>query len=364
MLKKPISANENIYDISYVKSDKITKCNKLYNKSNYIEICSLHKPEKLYENNTKGKFLYIRHGETEYNVKTKHIEKDIAGVDPNHLDLSLNETGVNQSLQLADKLNEFKIQVVFTSPLKRCLETAFHSLKDHPEKDKFKILICPFLNETVHSTHDFSINIIEKKQYFSKKNLGLDYDWSFFEETFPKIGDQELYYLNFIDTYDENDERINIILEKLKKTITDLNSLSENNNFNFDNFELNNYQEFKEKYQKELLNRIRIELSDFAFYYLRIYKKKPESLTHMFNRNLRCKELFSRISEKLNKIKNEKDFSDLKFEIDKDEKVLVYTHSAFIKIATSNLAYEMKEIDKYPVDSFVINNCEIISMNI
>lgn len=324
----------------------------------------LQKPEKLYDNSTNGKFIYIRHGETEYNVKIQNIGKEIAGVDPIHLDLPLNEKGIQQSLGLSEKLKNFKIQIVFTSPLKRCLETAYYALKDHPRKQEFKIVICPFLTETVHSTHDYSVNILKKKDFFSKKNLGLDYDWSLFEEIFPELGDQEFYYLKFIDTIDETDERNNLVLSKLKENINALNELENKNNENKENLSF----EIKEKYEKELLSRIQTDLGDLAFYYFRIYRRKPESLNHMFNRNLKCKELFAQISQKLDRINyrntllNSKNING-KNE-DEQEKVLVFTHSAFIKISTSHLAYEMKEIKNYPEDCVVINNCGMISMNI
>jgi len=319
------------------------------------------KPEKLYEKTTNGKFIYIRHGETDYNVKIQNIGKEIAGVDPIHLDLPLNEVGIAQSQELSKKIKEFKIQVVFTSPLNRCLETAYYALKDHPEKENFKIIICPFLTESVHSTHDYSVKIFKKKEFYSKQNLGLDYDWTLFEELFPDLGDQEFYYLKFIDTVDEKDERIIAILKKLKNNIEELNQLTSTGNQEIKS------QEFKEKYEKYLFNRIQLDLGDFAYYYFRICKKKPESLTHMFIRNLKCKELFLKITEKLDKIKHSNCFierSKLLNGEEDNEKVLVFTHSAFIKIATSYLAYEMKEIESYPEDCVVINNCGMISMNI
>lgn len=412
----------------------------LSNSSN-LEQMKSKKPEKLYEKNAKGTYLYIRHGETNYNVILQQLGKEVAGVNPLYLDMPLNEQGIKQSLELGEALKDFHIQVVFTSPLRRCLETAYNSLKNHPQKENFKIIICPFLTETVSSTHDYSVNIFKKKEFFSKHNLGLDFDWTMFEEFFPDLGDQEFYYLKFIDTVDEKDERNTQILTKFSDIIQEINDYSnsyemkkeisrsnnsspvkknrvsfieksdnapndinkenrydlqnktlENVNKNLDeeknnakqelNFDdilgleedkQNKLHEINQKYEKELFDKIKCDLGEFANLYCKVYKKKPESIHHMFNRSLNCKEIFSKISQDLYRIKQKKKIShsnignEQPYESSLDiyaEKVLVFTHSAFIKISTSSKAYEMQEIDCYPDDCVAVKNCEMISINI
>lgn len=56
-----------------------------------------------------------RHGQTDWNV---------AGRCQGLTDIELNETGIEQAKELADKLKEEKIDVIITSPLKRALRTA------------------------------------------------------------------------------------------------------------------------------------------------------------------------------------------------------------------------------------------------
>ena len=59
--------------------------------------------------------ILARHGETEWNVKE---------VFRGRIDIELNETGVKQAELLAEYLGEANLDAIYTSPLKRALETA------------------------------------------------------------------------------------------------------------------------------------------------------------------------------------------------------------------------------------------------
>jgi len=59
--------------------------------------------------------ILARHGETAWNV-----EEVFRG----RLDIELNETGIKQAELLAERLSELKIEAVYSSPLKRALNTA------------------------------------------------------------------------------------------------------------------------------------------------------------------------------------------------------------------------------------------------
>lgn len=68
------------------------------------------------------KIIIIRHGQTEHNVN-----KLIQG----HLDTQLNENGKEQALQIAKELSHEKIDVIFSSDLKRAYDTASEIAKKH-----------------------------------------------------------------------------------------------------------------------------------------------------------------------------------------------------------------------------------------
>ena len=57
----------------------------------------------------------VRHGQTEYNVVGRYGGR---------IDVPLNENGINQAYELRDVLKNIKFDFVFSSPLKRALETA------------------------------------------------------------------------------------------------------------------------------------------------------------------------------------------------------------------------------------------------
>ncbi len=62
------------------------------------------------------KFILFRHGETDLNAK-----KIFQGCG---VDADLNENGRQQALELKEVLKPYKIQCVYTSPLKRAVSTA------------------------------------------------------------------------------------------------------------------------------------------------------------------------------------------------------------------------------------------------
>lgn len=76
--------------------------------------------------------ILARHGETEWNV-----EEVFRG----RIDVELNETGVKQAELLAEYLSEAKIDAVYSSPLKRALNTAKTIARPH----KLEVKITPGL---------------------------------------------------------------------------------------------------------------------------------------------------------------------------------------------------------------------------
>lgn len=63
-----------------------------------------------------AKTIYIfRHGQTDYNAARRAMGR---------LDIPLNETGLQQASELADKMSDTKIQAIYSSPLSRAMQTA------------------------------------------------------------------------------------------------------------------------------------------------------------------------------------------------------------------------------------------------
>ena len=68
------------------------------------------------------KFYIVRHGQTDYNKR-----KIIQG----HLDIPLNEVGIEQAKLAAKNLKDVNFDAIFYSPLLRAKRTADEILKDH-----------------------------------------------------------------------------------------------------------------------------------------------------------------------------------------------------------------------------------------
>ena len=58
---------------------------------------------------------FVRHGQTDWNKEGR-----IQG----HTDIELNQIGINQAMQVKEKLKDIKFDIVFASPLKRAYKTA------------------------------------------------------------------------------------------------------------------------------------------------------------------------------------------------------------------------------------------------
>jgi hypothetical protein len=285
----------------------------------------------LFEKGDKGPVLYIRHGKTNYNKFCISAPKEIARVATEYLDCPLSEEGISQAECISNSLFKHRIQKVFCSPLHRCLETCLISLKNHPDKHNITVFVHPHISETVSGVHDFSRNIKLKKSKFNM-NSEIKFDWSIFDNYFQDEVTQEFYFLNFIDYSPidgniENNEFFNTMSDIIEKILS---------------------PECASNYS--LGDKL---LSEMSTHYVKA-KRRPEPLIRMFKRNLEFKNLLREYSQEINQNTHE----------NKDEKILVFTHSAFTKISTSKNAYNMEVISDFPVDCYKPDNCEIITMNI
>ena len=270
-------------------------------------------PEKLYEKNTNGKILYIRHGQTNYNKNSNKSNLNIISTKPEYIDCDLNEKGIEQTNKLSNQIIKLKIEQIYVSPLSRALHTALILFKNHPDKDKIIIKIHPLITEVISGVHGFVFDIQNSKKIYNMDNE-IKFDWSIFDSYYKSYIDQDLFFLNFIDCFSE---------KKLKEKLDKIYSF----------------------YGKD---NLKIKLGEFAKSRVDSGFKRFETLNHLFKRNLEFKNfLYETHKNNLNDINN---------------KIIIITHSAFTKISTSKKAYleELKSI--FPNDCYKINNCEIISI--
>ena len=179
----------------------------------------------------------------------------------------------------------------------------------------------PFISETISGVHDFSRGTKTKKNKFNS-NSEIRFDWSLFDQYFNDEISQEFYFLKYVDFTVREGE--NEFFKNAKNLIDEITTEAT-------------------KEDAVLGDRL---LGDLSTLYVK-EKRRPEPLAHMFKRNLEFKNLLK---------------SHL--EDESEQKILVFTHSAFTKISTSKLAYDMQVIPDFPEDCYKPDNCEILTMNI
>ena len=265
-------------------------------------------PKKLYEKNTNGKILYVRHGITQYNQDRKTMDKKLLRIKEKYIDCPLNEDGINSAKNLQEFFNKLEIEQVYVSPLYRALQTAYFIFKNHPKKNEFDIKIHPLISEKSTSVHDFCRKIKESKKDFNEKSEVV-FNWKIFDNYYDNELKQNTFFMNFMD------------------------NLSEEKKIEF----INKFKKDDKNYKK-----IEVEISKFGSDFL------LESFKHLFLRNLEFKNFLKKEHQKTLK--------------DNNKKIVVITHSAYSKLATSLKAYNMEQINDYPDDCLKLNNCEVISM--
>jgi broad specificity phosphatase PhoE len=265
----------------------------------------------LYEKNPNGNILVIRHGQTFYNVEEVTKTKYECNTNPDLLDSELTDLGKQQAEEAQPIMNEFKIKYVFSSPLLRCLQTAYLALLTHPQRKEIKVIVHPLITETVHCVHDFIVDLDKKKKFYNMESE-VKFDWSYFDNYFPDPKVREVYFLEFVNNYEPGE----VVVEEMIKGL--------------------------------LEGSTREKLTKFSTYFQDV-KRRPEKLKAMFNRGLKFKEYLRDL---------------LKDEKLADEKVLIFSHSFFIMLMNSEMANKLDEIIEAPEDCYKPKNLEILSINI
>ena len=269
-----------------------------------------------YSNNSNGKILLMRHGETFFNSDPDKIARltNIKYIDP-----KLNERGIKQSKSVQDILNKLSFETIYISPMYRVFQTISYALENHPDLAKIKIVVHPLVNEVTSCVQDYIYDIKKTKSDFNKINSKLNVDWSIFDEYVKNNKwDENFYYFDNFDCFEDNK----------KEEI---------------------YQKLKNSYDNNDFDSLKIELGNLA--QIRYAQKKRfESLKHMQGR-------FNKFCEFIKE--KHKETMDIL-----DKKILIVTHDSFIKCATDRTVYETTDIQKYHPNSYNSKNCEIISLTL
>ena len=266
----------------------------------------------IFAKNLEGKIIFIRHGETDYNIdivkKGSKIKFDI-----NYLDGHLNTNGEKQAEKSSNIFNNIDIEAIYVSPLYRTLESAYILFKNHPKKNNIQLIVHPLLTEVVSSMNNFTDDIDTKKSIYKEKSE-IKVDWSLFDEEFKTKEEQNFYYLNYVN-----------LLPKEK----------------YDDIKNKLYNSLNTGKMKETISELGKMISDLKM-------KRIESLDHLFNRTVKFKEY---LKEKYKNSMN-----------DPSKKIIIISHSCYGQIFTSKECYGKTNIKEYPKDCCDMRNCEAISV--
>lgn len=269
-------------------------------------------PEKLYENNTNGKFLFIRHGQTYFNKGMS--EKGLLSVkaDPNLLDSELTNEGIEKGKDKSKFYEQFNIEQIYVSPLYRTLQSAYYLFRNHPQKDNIIIKVHPLCIEITNAVHDIPYNLIHRNKKDFNMNSEIKFDWSYFDSLYKSEKEQLFFYFDNIDTIDD----------KIKKEKYNLISESYG----------------KDNYKDNICSLIKLSL-----------EKHMESPKHVLER-------FNKFKDYL----REKHKDTLN---DNNSKVFVLTHNCFLKCGTSKTVYSYSiNDDIIPNDCCSPNNFDVVSI--
>ena len=271
--------------------------------------------EQKYSFDNKGKFLFIRHGQTicnsDKNYKVRKFNSE-------YIDSHLSEKGKKQTTRLKNIIKDLNIESIYVSPLYRSLETAKYMLEDN-QKYKGEIIVHPLIIECPNCIDDFIFDIKETRNDFKDLNI----NWKIFDDYIDKYKkwNENFYYFQYFNRLDDNEKS-----NKYNKLLNLYNKGDMN--------------EFK----KEIVNEMpRI-----------IFNKNSlqpfESFKHVYSRFLEFKNyLAEKHKDSLN---------------DSERKVLVITHGDFLGVITNKYLYESDDNNFYPDDCCYCKNCDIISIYI
>ena len=271
--------------------------------------------EQKYSSDSKGKFLFIRHGQTVCNSDKNYKERKI---NPDYLDSHLSKKGIKQTKELNNTTKILKIESIYVSPLYRSLETVKYMLEGS-SNFKGEIIVHPLIIECPNCIDDFIYDINETKNDFKDLNV----NWNVFDDIIKKYKNwnENFYYFEYFNRLNDSQKYIK-------------------------------YQKLADLYNKKdmfnLKNEIVNEMPKIIFNGEEFHPF--ESFKHAYSRFLEFKEYL---------IEKHKDNLD-----NFDNKVIIVTHGDFLSVITNKYLYENEDENDFPEDCCFCKNCGIISIYI
>ena len=261
----------------------------------------------------------IRHGTTEFNVICQQIVNE-HGLESEEfralkkrkdlIDPPLNEIGLMQCQIGLQYINEVNFKVVYVSPMYRCLMTAEHLFKEHPQKNSIKFVVLPVVKECLHLCNDICGPFKRVYDAFSdpEKCSGISFDFSLCHS----YGSQGTWQFNLVPD-----------LSMLQKSFSTLKmDKVDEETFTID--------DANHDYLEEIYNQFPLRIEGYDVLYWRTEISKKFIYEHL-------KSNFPEILQ------------------DKSQKVALVAHSSFLKSLTAEGVDENNEL----IGGDDMKNCEI-----
>lgn len=152
---------------------------------------SVHLQEQIEILKASSQVVLQRHGKSIANESYEEIKdhgnpEELAAwlLNPSLRDPRLCQTGHEQCAEAQLLVNALKIHTVFVSPLRRTLETAYNTYKNHPNFEKIRFVVLPLIRESLNTSSDVPSSIEKIIEEFREILPNLDV--SAFDEYFDK----------------------------------------------------------------------------------------------------------------------------------------------------------------------------------
>ena len=116
-------------------------------------------PQAPLEELKKSRVIAIRHGQTYANVANKEEGEKTSAVSRWLVDTTLTEQGIKTSESTGPLAAGLDFQVIMVSPLRRTIQTAFHTFKKTPNFEKMPVILTPMARESILEVGDVPLNI-------------------------------------------------------------------------------------------------------------------------------------------------------------------------------------------------------------
>ena len=275
--------------------------------------------------NTMYKYVYIRHGETEFNEHTQLYDYNSIKCNYKYLNCKLSPKGETQAYEVGKVIKDMNVKKVFVSPFKRSLQTATLMLKEY-NKDNICVYVHPLLSEVVDSVQSLCCNVQEMKDEYNM-NSNVKVNWSeYFDKEFISVKEQDLFCIGkyYIDTLSQK-QRDKVVNPVYKA------------------------------YDKDGNTNIPQLLGNVVTYAKKSGIKRLETVKHGYERAIKFKEFLKETFHNDDNTDNNVNDSDT---------VLIVTHKSFIKLSTTSSSLINISNNKYPNDCYTCNNCEMFYINI